>query len=121
MRKPNSTHVTPLSYSVFVTAIVPLGLAIAEITLTAITLRAFRRFDVQFPGSSLAEWKFVSLDPSNIDDGTTSAKFVVGTTGLVAALVPSLWIALQWWGVGKVKVRRGTHESCQRSFADVLG
>ena len=119
MRRSSSTLVTPLSYCVFVVAVILIGLGIAEIALTAVSLRAFRRFQIQIPGSSLAEWKFVPMDPTNVDDGTTTAKFVVGTAGLVAALLALLWIALQWAGVGGIKVRR---RKCiaQDLFANVL-
>jgi hypothetical protein len=116
MRKSSCTHVTLLSCSIFVTAIVLLGLAIAEIALTAVSLRAFRHFDVQIPGSSLAEWKFISMDPSNIEEGTTTAKYVVGTASLVAALIASLWVALQWRGVREVKVRQNGQVELAKSI-----
>jgi hypothetical protein len=104
MRKSTVKTLTLLTYGTCVAALLLVGLAAAEIALTAKTLRAFRRLDVQYPGSSLAEWKFVDLDPPNIDSGPTSACFTVGAASLASAVLATLWIVLVVCGVGGLKV-----------------
>jgi hypothetical protein len=120
MHKLSSANVTGLSYMVFITSVVLFALAIAEISLAAVSLRAFRHFSIQIPGSNLAEWKFVDMDPTNIDEGTTSAKFAVGAAGLAAALLASLWVVLRWAGFSGNKVCK-QHYGAQGVFADVCG
>jgi hypothetical protein len=106
MRKLSFDPLTPLTYGTCVTALILVGLAIAEIALTAKTLHAFRHIEVQYPGSSLAEWKFVDMNPANIDAGPTSANFTVGAGSLASALLTTLWIVLVVCGVDELKVRR---------------
>ncbi|KAF2683151.1 hypothetical protein K458DRAFT_419357 [Lentithecium fluviatile CBS 122367] len=118
---PSFSRLTPLTYGTFLAAILLIGLSGAEVALTAQYLHAFRHFEVQYPGSSLAEWAFVKMDPSNLDTGPTSAKFTVGTCGLVAALLATLWIVLLWCGVGEIKVRKLAIMSCIATIANTVG
>lgn len=109
-------RVTALTYSILVNSVILLFLSVAEIVLEDRVLHAFRSVQIQYPGSSLAEWLFVSMNPRNIDSGPTTAIFLVGGGGLICALVGIGCILATWWGVmeSKVNVRseRQTRRVC---------
>lgn len=105
MRKKFLLRASPLQYSIVVIAFILIGLGIAELVVTARLLRAFRHAAIQVPGSNLAEWLFVNLDPENIDAGPTTAKFIAGGFCLFAGLLSLLWIDMQWYGFRGFKVR----------------
>ncbi|KAF2249801.1 hypothetical protein BU26DRAFT_604114 [Trematosphaeria pertusa] len=99
-------RVTALTYSILVNSVILLFLSVAEIVLEDRVLHAFRSVQIQYPGSSLAEWLFVSMNPRNIDSGPTTAIFLVGGGGLICALVGIGCILATWWGVMESKTKK---------------
>lgn len=93
-----------LSYGIFIfiLAFILLLLGIAEIVLQDRVHHAFKNYLIQYPGSSLAEWLFVTLNPLNLDTGPSSAKFTVGAVSMFSALLAMAWMATVWWSRRKV-------------------
>ena len=72
------------------------ALSIALIALQARVQDAFPDEGRQYPGSSIAEFMFVPLNPSNIDVGPTVAKYAAGACCLLVALLGVAWPVLHW-------------------------
>ncbi|KAF2871664.1 hypothetical protein BDV95DRAFT_46223 [Massariosphaeria phaeospora] len=92
-------RITYLTYFIFTASGVLLGLSIAEVALESRVLRVFRNLNIQVPGSSIAEWLFVSLNPQNLRTGPSDGIFIVGVFGIVASLLGLAWMGSVWYGV----------------------
>lgn len=92
-------RITILNISLLLLSLILLGLCLAEIVLEQNVISVFRDYKVQYQGSSMAEWMFVSLNPVYIDSGPTMAVTIAGAVGTVAAVMVSVWVAIVWWGV----------------------
>ncbi|KAF2737485.1 hypothetical protein EJ04DRAFT_550630 [Polyplosphaeria fusca] len=117
MTRFNISRITALSYLVFLASLLLLALCITDIVLESKLDSVFsRRFQVQYPGSSLAEWLFVPLDPNYIDSGPAIAKFINGAVGILAAVVGMCWIGATWWGMHDTVTQKVGIVSCVLSF-----
>lgn len=97
-------RMTFLTYSIFMSAIILLAVAIAAIVVEEKVLHVFRDIAIQYPGSSLGEWMFVSLDPKNIDHGPTIAIFIGAGCAVVASLMSCIWMVTTWCDVKEMTV-----------------
>lgn len=91
---------TPHIIVIGLSSIVLLALSIALLVLEARVQDAFRDQGFQYPGSSIAEFIFVPLNPSNIDLGPTIVKFAVGACSLIVSLLSIVWPVLHWCRIG---------------------
>ncbi|KAJ4299185.1 hypothetical protein N0V90_004429 [Kalmusia sp. IMI 367209] len=101
MRRP-ILHFTPQTIAIFLSSVVLLSLSVALLVLEARVQNAFRDEQIQYPGSSMAEWLFVTLNPRNIDIGPTAAKFAVAGFSLFAALLGLVLTLLHWFEASDV-------------------
>lgn len=83
---------------IFFLSFVLLGLSISELVLEQNVLHALENWHLQFPGSSLAEWLFVPLNPRMLDAGPTNAIMTVGALGIVAGVCGMGWCWGMWCG-----------------------
>lgn len=97
-------HFTPHTIIIFLSSLALLGISIAVLVLEAQVQNAFRNEQIQYPGSSIAEWLFVSLNPEDIDAGPTVVKFVIGASSLAVSLVGAAWAILHWFRSSAVYV-----------------
>lgn len=98
------SRLTALTYSIFAAAFVLLSLSIAEIVLEDRTSQAYHDVQVQYPGSSLAEWLFVPMRPRYIDTGPMTAKFIAAPCSMFSSLAGMAWIAAHWLDASERKV-----------------
>src|SRR5687767_10573039 len=92
--------VTHLLLSVIYTSsIALLAFSIAIIFLEENVIHAFKNFLVQEPVTSLAEWRWISLDPVNVDTAPTTAMLVVAAFSLITAVVAFGWVTTLCLGV----------------------
>ena len=93
-----SPNVTWLTYTILLTSFLLLLLAILQIVCEAHLLHAFKHTNVQLPGSSLAEWLFIPMHPSTLDNGPMVGIFVVGGWSLLTSTFTVLWVGCLWCG-----------------------
>lgn len=89
----------PIAPHTIVLLVLSSSLFILSIVLLALQSRvqdAFTDEGLQYPGSSIAEFMFVPLSPSNIDVGPTVAKYALGACTLVVSLLGIAWPVLHW-------------------------
>lgn len=91
-----SLPIAPHTIIILILSSALFALAIAIIALEARVQDAFPEQSLQYPGSSIAEFMFVPLSPSNIDVGPTVAKYAVGACGLLVSLFGIAWPVLHW-------------------------
>lgn len=87
---------TPHIIAIGLSSLTLLALSIAILGLESRVQDAFVDKVRQYPGSSMAEFMFVPLNPPNIDAGPTVIKFAVGACSLVVSLMGIAWPVLHW-------------------------
>lgn len=87
---------TPQTIAIGLSSLILLVLSIAILVLESRVQDVFTNQTRQYPGSSMAEFLFVPLNPSNIDAGPTIAKFAVGSCSLMVSLLGLAWPVLHW-------------------------
>ena len=87
---------TPHTIAIGLSSLTLLALSIALLALEARVQDAFRNQSLQYPGSSIAEFIFVPLNPPTIDVGPTIVKFAVGAYSLIVALLGIAWLVVHW-------------------------
>jgi hypothetical protein len=87
---------TPRPIAIGILSLTLLALSITVVTLEARVQDAFQDKGRQYPGSSIAEFLFVPLNPSNIDEGPTVVKFAVGACSMAVSLLGIAWAVLHW-------------------------
>lgn len=93
-------YFTPHITSILITSLSLFALSVALIALEAKVQDAFSTQQLQYPGSSLAEFMFVSLNPPNIEMGPTVIKFAAGSCGLAVSLLGTAWTVAHWCRAG---------------------
>jgi hypothetical protein len=93
-------HVTKelLPYFMFSLSVILLALSMAEIVLVENVTHSFKKFYIQYPTSSLAEWYWIPMTPKNIDTGPSIAITMIGASGAVAAVFMFGWVNIALWG-----------------------
>jgi hypothetical protein len=91
-----SSKFTPHTIAIGLSSLTLLALSIALIVLESRVQNAFQDQGRQYPGSNIAEFLFVPLNPSNIDAGPTVMKFAVGACSLAVSLLGIAWVVLHW-------------------------
>ncbi|KAF1962409.1 hypothetical protein CC80DRAFT_588955 [Byssothecium circinans] len=109
-----------LPFAIFVTSLILILLAVAEFLLQTQLGQAFRNLAVQYPNSSLAEWRFVSFNPDFIDDGTSISICAAATFGLIAGGVGIAWAAVNWWRITRISIKRLGIMMCIISSANAI-
>ncbi|KAF2185959.1 hypothetical protein K469DRAFT_776808, partial [Zopfia rhizophila CBS 207.26] len=92
----SSTASYVLTISIILTSLLILSLSICEFVLEQDVANAFPDILVQIPGTSIAEWSFISMTPKNIVKGPTVAIVVAGTFGTVASVLAMVWLVGLW-------------------------
>lgn len=114
-------HFAPLTIAIFLSSAIILSLSIALLVLEERVQHAFRDEQFQYPGSSMAEWLFVTLNPRNIDIGPTVAKFAVGGFNICASLLGLVFTLLHWFKASNVHVCTTTHPQESNSEDSITG
>ncbi|KAF9728794.1 hypothetical protein PMIN04_008254 [Paraphaeosphaeria minitans] len=90
------SKLTPHTIAIGLSSLILLALSIAILMLESRVQNAFTNDSRQYPGSSMAEFMFVPLNPSNIDAGPTVVKFAVGACSLLVSLLGIAWPVMHW-------------------------
>lgn len=77
--------------AIYILSIALLAASLATIFLELNVVNAFIDYEVQESKSSIAEWRWVSLNPVNVDAAPTNAIFTAAAVGIIAAVVASAW------------------------------
>jgi hypothetical protein len=96
---------TSILSAIYTLSVVLLAVSLAVIFLEGNVIHAFRDFNVQEPGTSLAEWRWISLDPANLDTAPTTAIITAAVFGLMNAVLAFGWVTMLWFGVLQNRVR----------------
>ncbi|KAF2439528.1 hypothetical protein P171DRAFT_436171 [Karstenula rhodostoma CBS 690.94] len=83
--------------AISISSLTLLALSTALLALESRVQDAFSNNARQYPGSNMAEFIFVPLNPSNIDAWPTVVKFAVGACSLLVSLLGLVWLGLHWW------------------------
>jgi hypothetical protein len=101
----NFSRVTLTSYFILLVSVVLMGLSIAEIVLEARIQQVSQSdLQVQYPGSSLAEWLWVPVNPPRLNGGPTTAIIIVGALGILVAVTVLIWVIFGWCGWNQNRV-----------------
>jgi hypothetical protein len=111
-------NVTAISLAIFVSSIVVIVISIAEIALETRMLHAFHHIQIQLPGSSLAEWLFINMDPHNLDTGPTVAIITLGSIDIGFSSVLLIWCGCMWFGIRRVNVSIPARINLSRTNGD---
>ncbi|KAF2707835.1 hypothetical protein K504DRAFT_45145 [Pleomassaria siparia CBS 279.74] len=98
-------RVTYLTYIILVVSIILACLSIATIILQLKVNGVFQDLQVQIPGSNIAEWMYVSLNPVYLDTGPGISILVVGACGIMSGLSGMSWVITAWVGWDRLKTR----------------
>ena len=99
---------TPLLCAILVVSLAQLGVSVSTIVLENKLQGAFRNEQFQYPNSSLREFLFVPLSPSNTAMGPTIAKFVVSACSMLSAALAVAWAVWHAARPDSVNVSAGT-------------
>lgn len=89
---------------VYTSSIALVAFSLAIIFLEENVIHTFRDFRVQEPVTSLAEWRWISLDPVNVDTAPTTAIIIAAAFSLMMAIVAFGWVTTLWFGISEEKV-----------------
>jgi hypothetical protein len=109
-----------LPRAVFATSLLLTLLTIALFLLQLQLEYAFRPAAQQYPGSSLAEQRFVSFSPENIDSGPSTSIFAVAAFSIITCSAGIAWNVADWWKFRNITVKKLGVLTCITSGANTI-
>ncbi|KAF2634259.1 hypothetical protein P280DRAFT_524270 [Massarina eburnea CBS 473.64] len=109
-----------IPFAIFMISLILLILSITAFLIQTELDHASHTFAVQYPGSSLAEWYFLSFNPEFIDFGPSTAIFAVASSSLIAGCCGIVWYMVERWEVKRISVKKLCITTCITSTVNTI-